>query len=321
MIWQRRTKGSTLSDSNAIHQNATPAWLPDAVFGFTDGETQARELAASLGVPYETVEVHYFPDAECKVRIKGRSRRPIVYRPLNHPNAKLIELVLSASVLRDDGAKDIALVAPYLPYMRQDIAFRPGEAVSQKIIGKMLAGYFDRFVAVDPHLHRTPSLNDVFLGKPALALSGATAMAAHLKARQVPSDVLILGPDEESAPLAKMVGEAAELQWAVCTKERKSDRDVRIALPKDVTFKRRGVVIVDDVISTGVTIANLARAVREADAKSVDVYATHALFDDRVHDEIIRASIRKIVSCDGVPHRTNDISIVKLIVKGILACR
>jgi ribose-phosphate pyrophosphokinase len=310
-----------LSDSNPAQQNAAPAWLPDAVFGFADGEAQARELALRLGVPYETVEVHYFPDAECKVRIKGRARRPIVYRPLNHPNAKLIELILSASVLRDDGAKDIALVAPYLPYMRQDIAFRPGEAVSQKIIGKMLAAYFDRFVAVDPHLHRTPSLNDVFMGKPALALSGASAIAAHLKARQVPSDVLILGPDEESAPLAKMVGVTAELQWSVCRKDRKGDRDVQIALPKDIKFDRRSVVIVDDVISTGATIANLARAAREAGAKSVDVYATHALFEDRVYDELTRASIRKIVSCDGVPHRTNDMSIVTLIVKGILACR
>jgi len=309
------------SSSSEPSQDDAPAWLPDAVFGFTDGEVQARALAANLGVPYETVEVHYFPDTECKVRIQGRARRPVVYRPLNHPNAKLIELVLSASLLRDDGAKDIALIAPYLPYMRQDIAFRPGEAVSQKIIGKMLAGYFDRFVAVDPHLHRTPRLNDVFLGKPALALSGAPAMATHLKARQVPSDALVIGPDEESAPLAKSVADGAELPWAVCTKERKGDRDVRIALPKDVVFKRRSVIIVDDVISTGATIANLARAIREAGAKSVDVYATHALFDDRVHDELMRASIRKIISCDGVPHRTNDMSVVNLVVNGIRACR
>ena len=80
-----------MSDSNTARHDTTPAWLPDAVFGFTDGEAQARELALRLAVPYETVEVHYFPDAECKVRIQGRARRPIVYRPLDHPNAKLID--------------------------------------------------------------------------------------------------------------------------------------------------------------------------------------------------------------------------------------
>ena len=298
-----------------------PVWAPDAVFGFTDGEVQARALAKELGVPYETVEVHYFPDAECKLRIKGRSRRPAVYRPLNHPNPKLVELVLAGSLLREDGAKEIALIAPYLPYMRQDIAFRPGEAVSQKIIGKMLATYFDRFVAVDPHLHRTPHLAGVFQGKPALALSGAPAMSAHLKARQVPSNVLIMGPDQESAPLARAVAEPLDLPWAVCIKERKGDRDVKISLPKDIDFKRRSVVIIDDVISTGATIANLSRAARDAGAKTVDVYATHALFDDRTFDELTRASIRKIVSCDGVPHRTNEMSIVEVIINGLRACQ
>jgi ribose-phosphate pyrophosphokinase len=309
-----------LSSSDTSTTN-TGIWLPDGVFGFTDGEAQARALAQRLDVPYETVEVHYFPDAECKVRIKGRARKPIVYRPLHHPNPKMVELILSASLLREDGAKDIALVAPYLPYMRQDIAFRPGEAVSQKIIGKFLAGYFDRFVAVDPHLHRTPRLNDVFAGKPALALSGAPAMAAHLKERQVPGDSLIMGPDEESAPLAQAVAEGAGLAWTVCTKVRKGDRDVRISLPDDIPFKRRSVVIVDDVISTGATIANLSRMVREAGAKSVDVYATHALFDERAQDELARASVRKVVSCDGVPHPTNAMSIVDVIVAGLLACR
>jgi ribose-phosphate pyrophosphokinase len=298
-----------------------PGWLPDYVLGFPDGEAQARALAQALSVPHETAEVHYFPDSECKVRIKGRGRRPAVYRPLNHPNPKLIELILAASVLREDGAKDIGLIAPYLPYMRQDIAFRPGEAVSQKIVGRLLAGYFDRVVAVDPHLHRTPRLTDVFAGKPALALTAAPAMAAHLKARQVPLEVVVLGPDEESAPLVKAVAEGVGLSWATCLKERKGDRDVRISLPQDLNLKRRSVVIVDDVVSTGGTIALLARMAREAGAKSVDVYTTHALFDERTHEELTRASIRRIVSCDGVPHKTNEMSVVELIVAGLRACQ
>jgi ribose-phosphate pyrophosphokinase len=312
---------SSQANANSAPAPQAPVWLPDAVFGFADGEAQARDLAKRLNVPYETVEVHYFPDAECKVRIKGRSRRPAVYRPLNFPNAKLVELVLSAAVLREDGGKDIALIAPYLPYMRQDIAFRPGEAVSQKIIGKLLAQYFDRVIAVDPHLHRTPRLNDVFAGKPALALSAAPAIAAHLKARQVPSDVFALGPDEESIGLVKAAAEGAGLQWASCIKERKGDRDVRLTLPPDISFRRRSVVIMDDVISTGTTIAGLARMLRDAGAKSVDVYASHALFDDKAHEELTRASIRRIVSCDGVPHKSNEMSVVDLIVSGLMNSR
>jgi ribose-phosphate pyrophosphokinase len=295
--------------------------MPDAVFGFLECEIQGQALAKALGVPYETVEVHYFPDSECKVRIKGRGRRPALYRPLHFPNAKLVEVILAASVLRQDGGKDIGLIAPYLPYMRQDMAFRPGEAVSQKIVGRLLAGYFDRFIAVDPHLHRTSNLSEVFGGKPALALSGAAAMTAHLRARQVPSDVVLIGPDEESTPLVRAVAEPLGLKWTVCTKERKGDRDVRIIVPTGVVANKKSVVIVDDVVSSGVTIITLARTLRDVGVRNMDVYTTHALFDEKTKDEFTRASIRRIVSCDGVPHPTNAMSIVDIIVGGLNASR
>jgi ribose-phosphate pyrophosphokinase len=295
--------------------------MPDAVFSFHECETQGQALAKALGVPYETVEVHYFPDTECKVRIKGRGRRPAVYRPLHFPNAKIVEIILAASVLREDGGKDIGLIAPYLPYMRQDIAFRPGEAVSQKIVGRLLATYFDRFIALDPHLHRTNNLSEVFGGKPALALSGAAAISAHLRARQVPADVVVIGPDEESTTLVRSVAEPLALKWAVCTKERKGDRDVRIIVPTGAVANKKSVVIVDDVISSGMTIITLARTLRDVGVRNMDVYTTHALFDEKTKDEFTKASIRRVVSCDGVPHPTNGMSAVDLIVSGLNACR
>lgn len=292
-------------------------WRPNAVFGFAECAVQAQALAKALNIPYETIAAHTFPDGESKIRIQNRATSAIVYRPLHQPNAKLIELILAAAQLRDAGTSEMTLIAPYLPYMRQDIAFHPGEAVSQKIIGKLLSGYFDRFVAVDPHLHRTPRLDDVFQGKPALALSGAPAIASHLRAQGLPANALVIGPDEESAPLTRAVGEPLKLPWATCVKVRKGDRDVRIAPPPDVDFNGRGVIIVDDVISSGTTIASLAKMARDAGAESVDVYATHALFDDDVHDMLIRTGVRRIISCDGIPHRTNDMPVVDLIMTGL----
>jgi ribose-phosphate pyrophosphokinase len=296
-------------------------YAPDRVFGFEDSAGPAEALAKSLGAAYETIEVHYFPDSECRVRIKGRARKPAIYRPLHFPNPKLIEILLAASVLRDDGAGDICLIAPYLPYMRQDIAFRPGEAVSQKVIGRLLANAFDRLVAVDPHLHRTPRLSDVFGGKPALALSGAPAIVGHLKTRQVPANVLVMGPDEESEPLARAVAEPLGLPLAVAAKVRKGDRDVAITLPPDLDVDRRSVIIVDDMITSGATIVTLARSLRDIGAKSVDVYTTHALFDDRAAKAFAAAGIRRVVSCDGIPHPSNDISIAGVLAEGLKTWR
>jgi ribose-phosphate pyrophosphokinase len=298
-----------------------PPWSPDKLFAFAECAAQAKDLAQRLKIDCEIVEAHYFPDSECRVQVKGRGARPAVYRPLHMPNAKLIEIILAASVLRGDGAREIGLIAPYLPYMRQDIAFRPGEAVSQKVIGKLLADHFDRLVAVDPHLHRTATLAEVFAGKPALALSGAGAIARHLKARNVPGNVLVLGPDSESEPLARAVAAPLNLPHAVAAKDRKGDRDVRIALPDGVDVNRRSVVIVDDVISSGTTILTLAKALRELNAKTVDVYTTHALFDERTAQAIAGAGVRKVVSCDGIPHPSNGMSIAAVIADGLASWR
>ena len=71
---------------------------------------------------------------------------------------KLVALLLAVEALRRNGAKRLVLVAPYLCYMRQDIAFQPGEAISQKAIGGLLAGLVDRVITVDAHLHRTPDI-------------------------------------------------------------------------------------------------------------------------------------------------------------------
>ncbi|MCZ4328253.1 ribose-phosphate pyrophosphokinase-like domain-containing protein, partial [Brachybacterium paraconglomeratum] len=84
-----------------------------------------------------------------------------LYRSLDQPNEKLVELLLAARTARTLGAPHLTLVAPYLPYMRQDIAFSPGEAVSQRIVGPFLASLVDAVITVDPHLHRVASLRDV----------------------------------------------------------------------------------------------------------------------------------------------------------------
>ena len=125
------------------------------LLGFSDYESQGRRLADALGMPFALVAIHRFPDGESKVTLPSPlPERVVLCRSLDAPNDKLIELMLCAETARAMGAKRVALVAPYLCYMRQDIAFHPGEAVSQKIVGKFLAGLFDAVITVDPHLHR-----------------------------------------------------------------------------------------------------------------------------------------------------------------------
>ena len=110
---------------------------------FADEEAPALRLAQAAGVTAQAIERHRFPDGELKLRLPvnaaGRlPRRVVLLRSLHLPNEKLVELLLAARTARSLGAQQLTLVAPYLAYMRQDIAFHPGEAVSQQVVGGFL---------------------------------------------------------------------------------------------------------------------------------------------------------------------------------------
>ena len=110
------------------------------LIGFPDYREPAQRLARTAGIPYADVLIHHFPDGETRLRLPEQLPECIVLCiTLDHPNSRLVELALAAATARDLGVKHITLVAPYLCYMRQDKAFHPGEAVSQRIIGTLIA--------------------------------------------------------------------------------------------------------------------------------------------------------------------------------------
>ncbi len=289
------------------------------VYGFPESADGARRLAGALGVPCHIAELHRFPDGESLVRLPQPVERAVVYRSLDRPNDKLVELALAASVLRRQGASELCLVAPYMAYMRQDAVFRPGEPVSQAVVGDWLGRLFDRFVCVEPHLHRTHGLDAVFVGRPAVALSGAGVIAGRLRADGVAADTVVVGPDEESEPLVAAVARPLGLAAVVGRKERRGDRDVTVVLPDGAPLAGRPVVIVDDVISSGETIFSCARAARAAGASGIRVFGVHALFGADVAARFEAAGLGAPVSCDGVPHPTSALPLAGLIAAALTA--
>jgi len=283
----------------------------DVVLGFADYRAPAQRLANGLGVAYAEVEVHRFPDGESRVRLPTPLPPRVAFcRSLDRPNDKLVELLFAAATARELGVEALALVAPYLCYMRQDTAFHPGEAVSQRLIGRELARCFDTVVTVDPHLHRTPVLADAVPVPRALALSAAEPLAALLSARD--DAPLLLGPDEESAQWVGAIADRAGLDHAVAAKTRSGDRAVAIELPA-VTLAGRAVVLVDDVASTGRTLAEACRALRAAGAARVDVAVTHALFAGDALAVLAEAGVGEVLSTDSIVHESNAVELAPLL--------
>ncbi len=282
---------------------------------FDDEQALASQLAKASGLTATCVDRHVFPDGEIKLRLPTPlPRRVVVLRSLHDPNTKLVELLLAARTARTLGAEHLTLVAPYLAYMRQDVAFTPGEAVSQQIIGRLLAELFDAVITVDPHLHRVSTLQEAVPAKQAIALTAAPLLADFVH-QQCP-DALLIGPDEESAQWITAAARQHRMDHGVCRKVRHGDRQVDIQLP-DVAVANRHVVLLDDIASSGHTLAQAARMLLQAGASSVDVAVTHALFSGDALAVVRGAGVSRIWSTDGVAHESNCVGIAPLLASAL----
>lgn len=288
---------------------------------FEDSAPLARRLAEQLDIGWRSIEVHRFPDEESLVRVRSEGApEAIVLRALDRPNPKLPELLFAADALRRRGVGRIVLVAPYLGYMRQDRVFQEGEAVSQQVVARLLDDAFDAIVTVEAHLHRIHALAEIF-DSPARSLSAAPAIARWC--REAGREALLVGPDAESEPWVRALADATGLPWIVGEKTRLGDRDVAIELPDRLPGGDRGTgpelaLLVDDIASSGATLAAAAAALRARGIERIEAVVVHALFAPGAEDVLRHAGLARIVSTDTLSHPSNEIGVAGSIAAHLL---
>ena len=193
---------------------------------FPDSAAIARDIARRAGLRECPIALHRFPDNETLVRITEPSgRHAVLFAQIHDPDAKLFPLLLAANALQTSGVERLTLLTPYLPYMRQDVAFHPGEAVSQHVIAKLIGEAVDELITLEPHLHRIESLEEVFPCS-ARALDAAPLLADWCTRDS--SDALLVGPDAESEAWVRNLAALGRLPWIVCRKERLGDDEPSI---------------------------------------------------------------------------------------------
>lgn len=287
-----------------------------ACFAFPEAAAQASGFAAACEVPLHPVKVRGFPDGESLVRVAGAADTAFLFRSLFNPNAKLVEVLLAASALRDLGARRVVLVTPYLAYMRQDKAFNEGEAVSQKVVGNLLANAFDGLVTVDPHLHRISRLDQAVPGIPAIAVSAAPAIADAI-AGEIDPRTLMVGPDCESRPWVESIAGPLGLEVLVGEKVRHGDRDVTLTIPGIAAAAGRPVVLVDDLISSGTTLISCAGLLRQAGATGIEAIATHCLGSGEDLARLKQAGIGRIRTTDSIANATGSIPLARVLAAAV----
>ena len=285
------------------------------VIGFDDYRQQAKTLAEAVQLDYQEINRHNFPDGESLIQVPTKlPAHVILVRSLDQPNDKIIELLFSTAALRKHGAERITLVAPYLCYMRQDAENRPGEAISQQVIGKLLADNFDDVITVDPHLHRISRLEQAIPMKNALAISAGGPIGQFLK-NKLKKGILV-GPDSESEQWVKEIASKTGFSYVIATKTRTGDKQVDICIPER-NYHNQNIIIIDDMASTGRTVAHAAEKLFQAGARQVDVAVTHPLFCEDAEQYIHQSGVKNIWSTNSITHPTNVISLAGLLAKHI----
>jgi len=287
------------------------------IYPMPSNEAQARSLADELDAEIGTLEVRLFPDGEAYVRAitSPCGRRVILFATLWHPETNFLPLMFAADVMREMGAEEVGLVAPYLSYMRQDKRFKDGEAITSTTFARLLSMAVDWLVTVDPHLHRRKDLSEIY-SVPATALHAAPIIGKWL-ADNV-KNMLLVGPDSESEQWVKAVAEVADAPFIVLEKIRRGDRDVEVSVPDAERWKDRTPVLVDDIISTARTMIETIKHLRAAGLNPPICIGVHAVFSGNAFEALQQEGVAKIVTCNSVPHPSNKIDLSRLISEGIV---
>lgn len=282
------------------------------LFHFPDDARLARSICERIDAQPGELEWHLFPDRESLVTLKTDcANRDVVFVcSLTRPDAKTLPLYFAADVARELKARRVGLVAPYLGYMRQDHRFARGQAVSAHAYARLLSTTFDWVVAVDPHLHRIKTLDEIFT-IPATAVSAMPAISDWIG--DCVTRPVIIGPDLESGQWVQQVATELDAPFAVLEKTRYGDRNVKVSAVDPLLLNKRTPVLLDDIASSGHTLAEALKSLAPHGLHDATCVVVHGLFGDGAEALVRDAGATRIASTNTVAHSTNAIDVSALI--------
>ena len=271
----------------------------------------AREIAKLSGARMVSTSVSAFADGESRIRIEGDVRDTDLYivQPTSAPtNERLMVLALIADAARVAGAGRINAVMPYFGYARQDVRGSPGEPRSAQFAARMLgcAGV-QRAIVLELH---SPALESAF-EMPLVHLRADEPMLRAVRDWGI-RPLTIVSPDAGGLKRAQRYAAALAAPLAVVAKVRPR-ADVSVALHVLGDVRGRACLIVDDMASTGGTVAGAAGALLQAGASEVHALFVHAVMAPGALERIRAASVQRIATTDSVRvERSREIQVVSL---------
>jgi len=272
------------------------------VIGGTASKTVAEDLSKELKAPLAETISKRFPDDELYVRIMDDlSGQHAVIVQTTYPDPNIIELFLLQNAVDEAGAKEISVVIPYFGYARQDTKFKDGEPISAKAMANLISLNADRVITVDPHKEYVLD----FFSTSAFSCSAVPELAKYLETKNID---MILAPDKGALERAKQASRIIKCDFDYMEKTRIDGTTIEIK-PKKLDAKDKNVAIIDDIISTGGTMAKSIQELKKHGAKNIFVACTHGLFAGNAVKKLTSAGCNEIISTDTIQSRFSKVKI------------
>ena len=259
----------------------------------------SKEIAKRLKLKLVNANIEKFSDGEIYVEINEniRGNSIFVIQSSSHSaNDNLMELLICIDALRRSSAKSITAVIPYFGYARQDRKVVPRTAIAAKLVSNLITNAgANRILSLDLHAGQIQGFFDI----PVDNLFSTPIFAKDIKKNINTNNLVCVSPDIGGVERARALGRRIDASIAIVDKRRaapgKSEVMNIVGHVKDKTC-----VIVDDIIDSGGTIVNAAKALKDKGAKDVYAYITHAVLSGNAVDKIKKSKVKKLIITDSI---------------------
>lgn len=276
-----------------------------------------ERISKILGLKLVRPVYKRFPDGEAYFRIEEsvEGEEVVVIQSTYPPqDSHLIEALLLVDALLEANVERVYLAVPYLAYARQDKKFLPGEPISIRAVLKCLKNVgVSALITVDPHSSKSVS----YFEGPVIRESAIPELAEYARKLKVKGEIVVLSPDIGGVERAKNFARLVNAEFSYVEKER--DRitgEVRVK-PVDINVSNKTVFIVDDIISTGGTMAKASKVMLESGALNVYAFCTHPLLAPGALDRLLKAGISEVVATDTIPSPISKVTSANAIARGL----